>query len=238
MTNENNPQENNNTQSNKKFNKWRYIFFMFLLIILVFAELGLIIYGLWYGYTLKNQYDGEIQLLKQENKILKEERNIDVVELRKQNEDLQNRIKKLEEEKSALQEQLILAQNEIERLKPKNIRDFDYKKQIAINESRGDVWLKPIYEDITNDNVIDGIFAYREGADTARLNVYVYSYLDNQNTPTLILRAEGYPMGRIQYNVETRRLDIIYETGDATNPNVTKETYEYSKEQKQMIRVN
>lgn len=215
---------------------WKYklgIFGLALLLILVLISAGYLGYK---GYTLLEERKKENSDIRNELAQLRDERNVNVVDLKNQIDDQNRKIIDLESDNSKLVDQLNAANIKVADLTPKNIKDLDYKQLIKINSSNGDVWLNPIYIDVNGDGKLDGIFANRLGGTGGFLNVYVYSYFEN-NTLSEILRAEEYQKGTVAYLTDQNIVEIKSQVGTPDNPTVATTHFKWDAGSKKLVKV-
>lgn len=238
--NPNNSDQNNKTvpapKPPKKVNVWRYRLIIGFLSVLIIVMLGGASYGGWYIWQWSQDKKAEITKLNDEVDTLKKERNLSVDDLQKKVTEQESKITDLSAENKRLSDSLDEANAKINQLTPKDIKkDFNYKSTIKINEAAGDVWLNPIYVDVTGDGKEDGIFAYRQGGTGGYLNVYVYSYL-NTNTLTQLLKAEGYQKGTVAYLEANNVVEIKSEAGTPDAPTTASTKFKYDSAQKKMVK--
>lgn len=206
-----------NGESGKKISLWKYkliIILLFLTILGIIASAG---YLGFVGYTQLEGKKKEVMHLKNEIDKLNSERDLSLVDLQNKIDEQNKKISELEVINNKLTNDLNAAKAKIEELTPKDIRDLDYKKLIKINEAAGDTWLNPTYVDINGDGRLEGIFAYKTGGPGGFLNVYVYSYLKNNNLSE-ILKAEEYLKGTYSYIYDENVLEIRSQVGTPDAP--------------------
>jgi len=234
-TKSNAPAPTNNPQKPKVVNVWRYRIIIFLLTVLILGLIGSSGYLGYIGYRTIEDKKKEIREIRDESSQLREERNINVVDLKAQIEDQNNKISDLQNQNTKLSNDLEAARNRINELTPKNIKDLDYKTLIKTNPQAGDVWLNPIYVDVNGDSKLDGIFAYRMGGTGGFLNVYAFTYLDN--TLTEILRAEEYQRGTVAYLTDQNVLEIRSQSGTPDSPAVAVTRFKWDAPTKKLVKV-
>lgn len=215
---------------------WKYKLLIGLLVVLVLGMLAAAAYGGWYGYNLNENRKKEVRDLQDRIANLEAERDLNKVDLQKKIDELSETNAQLDSENRKLNDDLIDAKAQIDKLTPKNIKDLNIETLIKINKPAGDVWLNPIYADITGDGKDDGIYAYRMAGTGGFLNVYVYTYIDN--TLTQILKAEEYKKGTVTYIAEGNTLEIKSEAGTPDAPVVASSMFKWDAAQKKMVKVN
>lgn len=235
-----NPESNTTTTTVSKTKKpvsvWKYRLIIIFLILIIIALLGGAGYGAWYSWNKFESDKNEISKLSSKVNDLEKERNLSVEDLKKEIEEKNSSLENFENENFKLKEDLKNANQKISDLTPKNIRDYNYKQVLKIDETAGNVWLNPIFVDVTGDGKEDAIVAYRQSGTGGFLNVYVYSYL-NTNSAVQILKAEGYQKGTVAYNSEEKVVEIKSEAGTPDAPTVATTKYRFDSNSKSMIKI-
>ncbi len=237
-------ESNINNQSDQKSKKYwfriseslKYKFVIFVLLLLLIGVIGGGGYLGYVGYKTLRDKNSEIEDLKKELNKLSSERDLGIVDLQRKLEEKNTKIAELENEVNSLKTELNVARARIEELTPKDIRNVDYRKLIKSNEPNGDIWLNPSYFDVNGDGRLDAIFAYRTGGPGEFLNVYVYSYLNNNNL-TQILKAEGYLYGRYTYKTDENVLEITSQAGTPDDPKIAVSRFKWDPAQGKMVKV-
>ncbi len=215
---------------------WKYKLGIFALALLLLVVLGSAGYIGYRGYRLLEDKKKENSDIRTELSQLRDERNVNVVDLKNQIDSQNRRIIDLETDNSKLVDQLNAANIKVADLTPKNIKDLNYKELIKINTASGDVWLNPIYVDVNGDGKLDGIFANRLGGTGGFLNVYVYSYLEN-NSLSEVLRAEEYQKGTVAYITEQNIVEIKSQSGTPDSPVVATTHFKWDSASKKLVKV-
>lgn len=238
--NTNNQNEQNNHKSKKKWftipESFKYKLVIFFLVLLLIGVIGGSGYLGYVGYKTLGDKDSEIQNLRKELDKLNAERDLGIADLQKKLDEKNAKVAELENEVNSLKTELNAARARIDELTPKDIRNVDYKKLIRNNELNGDVWLNPSYVDVNGDGRLDGIFAYRTGGSGEFLNVYVYSYLNNNNL-TQILQAEGYLYGKYTFDTLGNFLEIHSQAGTPDDPRIAVSRFKWDPVQSKMVKV-
>lgn len=190
------------------------------LIALQSVILIILVAGIAYGsYSFYIYYTDQKKLTEEkEQRIskLESERDISIVDQEKRINDLTKTNQDQKDQIDRLQIDLNNANATIEKLRPKDIKEYKYKDNIKINTSRGDVWLDPIYVDMNADGKNEGVFSYKVGGTGEFLNVYVFTYIENNLTQ--ILKAEEYYKGVVNYLPEESVLEIRSQSGTPDAP--------------------
>lgn len=223
--------EQNQSQTTKKpfsfLQNFKYKFVIFILSLLLLASVAGFVYVGYNGYQVIENQKAEIEKLKSE-------RDISVDDLKTANEKLTAQLEECTTRRDSLDAKLKEANAELERLRPKDIRELDFKTLKSINTNAGDFWLNPVYVDVNGDNRLDGIFAYRQGGVGEFLNVYVYAYL-NGNNLTELLKAERYLKGNFVYLSDQGILEITSEAGTPDSPYQAKSRFKWDPTQNKMM---
>lgn len=210
----------------------------FIILLLLLLLIGLIAGGAFAGYKGYSRYKekrDETTNLNKEVESLKAQQNLSVVDLQKQINDLKSRNDTLTNENKRLSDNLTIANNRIAQLTPKDVKDLRYMDLIKINQGAGDVWLNPIYTDLTGDSKADGVYAYRTGGTGGFLNVYVYTYGDN-NTLSQVLKAEGYQQGTVSVS-EGNIVQIQSTVGAPDNQQIVITRFKWDNGAKKMVKI-
>jgi hypothetical protein len=186
--------------------------FLTFLVIILLAGAG--IAGVK-GYFYYRDKKSEVAQLNSDIEKLKSQQNLNIVDLQKQLDDTRQENQDLRNTNLKLTGDLASANNKIAQLTPKDIRDVKYETLVTINKTVGDTWINPTYADLNGDGKSDGVYAYRQGGAGSYLNVYAYSYIDNNLTQ--ILKAEQYPKGEVSVQPDMV-LEIKYQTGAPDKP--------------------
>jgi cell division protein FtsB len=186
------------------------------------------------GYMKYRDKRTEASDLQSEVDRLRSQQNLSTVDLQRQIDDLKGKNSNLEAEKTRLQDDLNTSNNKIAQLTPKEIKDLKIDTIIAINRSRGDAWIDPIYVDLTGDGKQDGIYAYRIGGTGNYLNVYAYSYIDNNLSQ--ILKAEEYQKGAVSVSSDTT-VEIKFQTGSPDSPETSTTRFKWDGSTKKMVKI-
>jgi cell division protein FtsB len=232
-------QQSNDNKKDKKSKKDKpkgTLKYKFIIFLLIFIILGLLIGAGVGGYQLyDNNQEKEEQIEDLENEIneLESQIDLDVSDLQEEIRELESQNNELKEQNTRLESDLSRAREEVASLKPKNIEDFDYTDQIQKPESAK--WQDPIYTDLTGNGKNEGVFSYRIDGPGDFLNVYVYSYLTNDE-PTQILRAEEYPEGQVSINRSTVRISSV--SGPPDNKEETTTTFAWDEDSNSMRRIS
>lgn len=205
-------------------------FLTFLLIVLM---AGASIAGIR-GYMYYRDKNSEVSQLKNELDQLKTAQNLNIIDLQKQLNEIQNELKSTQDINKNLNDDLNAANKKITELTPKDIRDVKYDSLITINKANGDAWQTPVYTDLNGDGKADAVFAYKVGGVGAYLNVYAYSYIDNNLVQ--ILKAEQYPRGEVRIQPE-QIVEIKYQTGAPDAPEQASTQFKWDSNAKKLIKI-
>lgn len=207
----------------------KYKAIIFILTILLLASLIGFGYIGYIGYRI-------IESQKTELAQLKAEKDTNIDGLKKVNDELTNNLDQCTTKNKLLESKVDELSTKLEQLRPKDIREVDYKKLKKINSDLGDFWLNPLYVDVNGDGRLDGIFSYKQGGTGEFLNIYVYAYL-NGNNLTEILKAERYLQGSYIYLADQGILEITSEAGTPDSPNKAKSRFKWDPALNKMVLV-
>lgn len=219
----------------KPASTWKLKALLALQAIIILILLGSVAYG---GYSFYVYYTDQNKLTEEKNERiakLESERDISIVDQEKKIADLTKLNQDQKDQIDRLQIDLNNANETIEKLRPKDIKEYKYKDSIKINTARGDSWLDPIYVDMNGDGKNEGIFAYRIGGAGEFLNVYVFTYIDNNLTQ--ILKAEEYFKGSIDYLAEEKVLEIRSISGTPDAPVQVSSKFKWDATTKKLIKI-
>jgi cell division protein FtsB len=192
--------------------------------------------GGWYLWRQSESRRQEVNTLQDKVESLEKERNLSASDLQTKLDAQTTQINDLIAENKRLNDELTSAKAKVDQLTPKNIRDVNFKTLKKINEPGGDVWLNPVFADITGDGKEDAIYAYRLAGAGGFLNVYVYSYLDT-NTLTEILKAEGYQKGTVSFIADQKNVEIKSEAGTPDAPQIASTKFKFDAGTKKMVKI-
>lgn len=209
--------------------------FAFASLVLLLGSYSLFGYIAYLGYQ-------KIEGLKEENQDLRmklekpegENDEVTIEDLKKHIEEKEEEIRKYQEEIQRLNGLLNKVSEELEKFKPKDIRQIDYKRLKNINQNAGDYWLNPLYYDVNVDGKLDLIIGYKTAGPGEFLNLFVYSYLDCYELRE-ILKAEGYQKGSYRYIEEENVLEITSQAGTPDSPFTAKSRFRWDPSKGQMI---
>lgn len=220
----------------KPVSKWRYRLIISFLLLVIVAMLGGASYGGWVLWNQSESRKQEVNKLKDEVSVLKDERNTSTGGLQAKVSEQEQQITDISAENKRLNEELTAAKTRIDQLTPKNIKDLNYKQLVKVNEAAGDVWLNPTYVDVNGDGRLDGIFSFRTSGTGGFLNVYVYSYVEGNNLSE-ILKAEEYQKGTVTFAPETNILEIKSQAGTPDAPTVATTKFKWDAAAKKMVKL-
>lgn len=214
---------------------WRLRIIIMILILMLLLTLGGAAYGGYYAYT---QYQAKNDLaVNQEKEIDRLSKLVDASteEMSKKIEELTEENERLKSDKARIADDLKSARERIDQLTPKNIRDVKYQDLIKIDSAAGDVWLNAAYYDLTGDGKLDAVYAYRSGGAGSFLNVYAYTY-NNENKLIQILKTEGYQKGTFSV-VEDKIIEITSQAGTPEEPKNATTKFGWSSSEQKMVRI-